>query len=335
MQFGLCLSAQYLPGDDPAARFREHIVQARDAQAGGFTSLWASHHYLASPFQMLQPLPVLARLAGEVPGMTIGTAILLIPLLNPIDIAEQVATLDIICEGRFVFGVGLGYRAVENEVFGVQKGQRVSRFTETLTLIKRLWTEEQVDVAGQHYTFQGLTLVTKPVQQPHPPIWIAANNDAAICRAARMGDTWLINPHATLATLRAQVDLFREQCRAIGRPFPAELPIMRELFIAEDRETALREAQPILEQKYRAYSTWGQAKALPPGEHFELPFDELLRDRFIIGDPEDCVRQIADYQQQLGVTHMLLRLQWPGMPRAQVFRAIHLLSREVLPHFRD
>jgi len=72
-----------------------------------------------------------------------------------------------------------------------------------------------------------------------------------------------------------------------------------------------------------------------PRRPVALPLDELLRDRFIIGDPEDCVRQIADYQQQLGVTHMLLRLQWPGMPRAQVFRAIHLLSQEVLPHFKD
>lgn len=334
MKFGLCISAQYMPSDAPVERVYEHLEQVRLARNYGFDSLWASHHYLASPFQMLQPIPLLARLAAEAREMTIGTSILLIPLLHPVDLAEQIATLDILCEGRFVWGVGLGYREIENRVFGVMKGQRVSRFVETLELVKRLWTEEQVDFAGIHYNFEKLTLLTKPVQQPHPPIWIAANTDEAVVRAAQIGDSWLLNPHATLPTLRSQMVLFRQQRAAARLPFPVELPMMRELFIAEDQAVALREARPYLEQKYRAYSAWGQDKVLPAGEQFTLPFDELVQDRFIIGDPASCVHQIEVYQQELGVNHMLLRLQWPGMSQATVLRSIELLGRYVIPHFK-
>jgi alkanesulfonate monooxygenase SsuD/methylene tetrahydromethanopterin reductase-like flavin-dependent oxidoreductase (luciferase family) len=334
MKFGLCISGQHLPGDSLAERFEEHIEQVEAAREGGFDSVWASHHYLADPFQMLQPLPVLARLAANAGNMTIGTAILLIPLLNPVDIAEQIATLDTICAGRFIFGVGLGYREIEDEVFGVVSGQRVPRFTETLELIKRLWTEESVDFRGNHFNFQGLKLVTKPVQKPHPPIWMAASSDKAIQRAAAMGDTWLISPHVSLSTLRSQVALFHQSRTLVGLPAADELPLMRELLISEDRTTALQEARPYLEQKYKTYVKWGQDKAMPTGEGFEMPFDDLVRDRFIVGTPADCVQQIARYRQQLGVTHMIFRLQWPGMEQAKVLRSIKLLSREVIPHFK-
>ncbi len=334
MKFGLLLTTQYLPGEPLTARFQEHLEQVRAARIGGFDSIWASHHYLPDPYQMFQPLPLLARLAAEAGQMTVGTAILLIPLLNPIDIAEQVATLDAICGGRFILGVGLGYRQIETELFGVPRGERVSRFMETLQLIKRLWSEEQVDFNGRHYQFQGLRLLTKPVQQPRPPLWIAANSDQAIRRAARLGDTWLINPHATLTRLESQVALFRQSRVQAALPLAQELPLIRELFIAEDRKTALQEARPYLEQKYKTYSRWGQDKAMP-GEDFNLSFEELIRDRFIIGDPADCIRQIERYRRRLGLTHLLLRMQWPGMEQPQVLRAIELLSKEVIPHFRQ
>ena len=184
------------------------------------------------------------------------------------DVAEQVATLDVITEGRFVFGVGLGYRDVENEAFGVAPKERVGRLVESLEVIQRLWSGEEVTHHGRFFHLTGARMMLRPVQRPHPPIWFAANNDAAVVRAARLGDAWVINPHAKLAVLERQMEVYRQALRDAGRPFPAELPIIKELYVAPDRRTALRECRPFLEAKYKAYASWGQDKALPEGDSF-------------------------------------------------------------------
>ena len=110
MRFGIGLSVQHLPDDPQAARFAEHVEQVRLARAVGFHSVWASQHYLSDPFTYFQPIPTLARVAADAGEMTLGTGILLLPLLQPVDVAEQLATLDVITGGRLIVGVGLGYR---------------------------------------------------------------------------------------------------------------------------------------------------------------------------------------------------------------------------------
>jgi alkanesulfonate monooxygenase SsuD/methylene tetrahydromethanopterin reductase-like flavin-dependent oxidoreductase (luciferase family) len=334
MQFGLIIAKQHPRGVSMVDRFREHIDQVRAARDAGFDLIVMGQHYLSTPFQELQTMPSLARLAAEAGSMRVGATVLLLPLLNPVDVAEQVATLDVICEGRFIFGAGLGYRDQEYEAFGVQGKERVARFVESLEVIRRLWTEEEVTHHGRFYHLTGARLVLKPVQRPHPPIWFAANNDAAVERSARLADAWVINPHAKLATLKPQMEVYRRALAAAGRPFPAELPIIKELYVAPDRRTALAECRPFLEAKYKAYGAWGQDKALPAGDHFDPEFDELVRDRFIIGDPDDAIRELRRHVDALGVTCFIFRVQWPGMDQAKVLRTIRLLADRVLPAFR-
>jgi alkanesulfonate monooxygenase SsuD/methylene tetrahydromethanopterin reductase-like flavin-dependent oxidoreductase (luciferase family) len=334
MKFGLSVPVQHPPDEPSAERIRELLEQVKLARDLGFDSISASQHYLAAPFRYFQPIPLLARIAAESGKMTLITNILLLPLYNPVDLAEQLATLDIICDGRLVCGVGLGYRDVEYTVFGVERASRGSRFEEALTLLTRLWTEDEVSFDGAHFQLDHARMTLKPVQQPRPPIWIAASSNAGIKRAARLGDAWTIAGHATLATLKQQVQRYREALQNLGKPFPEEFPLLKELYIAPDRHTALREAQPYLEAKYRAYSQWGQDRELPASETFAVPFETLVQDRFILGDPDDCVAQIQAHQEQLGITHMKFRVHWPGMPHALVMRTIRLLGEKVLPAFR-
>jgi alkanesulfonate monooxygenase SsuD/methylene tetrahydromethanopterin reductase-like flavin-dependent oxidoreductase (luciferase family) len=257
--------------------------------------------------------------------------VLLLPLLNPVDVAEQVATLDVICEGRFIFGVGLGYRDEEYEAFGVRREERVGRFVEGLQVIKRLWTEEEVTHHGRFFHLTRARMLLKPVQKPHPPLWFAANNNRAVERSARMADAWVINPHARLSILEHQMALYRKTLQEVGKPFPTELPMIKELYVAPDRKTALQECRPFLEAKYQAYAAWGQDKALPREDSFDLAFEELVQDRFIIGDPDDCARELRRYVQALGVNCFIFRIQWPGMEQAKVLRTIALLSAHVMP----
>lgn len=331
MKFGLIISKQHPPGISMVDRFREHIEQVRAARDAGFDLIVMGQHYLSTPFQEIQTLPSLARLAAEAGPMRLGATVLLLPLLNPVDVAEQVATLDVICEGRFIFGVGLGYREEEYEAFGVQGNERVSRFVESLAVIKRLWTEDEVTHHGRFFHITRARMLLKTVQKPHPPVWIAANNDAAVERSARLADAWVINPHAKLAILQRQMVLYRKALQEAGKPFPAELPIIKELCVAPDRRTAIQECRPFLEAKYKAYGVWGQDRALPQGERFDLAFDELAQDRFIIGAPDDCVRELTRYADALGVTCFILRIQWPGMEQAKVLRTIKLLAERVMP----
>ena len=334
MRFGLIIAKQHPPGVSMVERFREHVDQVRAARDAGFDIVVMGQHYLSTPFQEVQTMPALARLAAEAGTMRVGATVLLLPLLNPVDVAEQVATLDVITEGRFVFGAGLGYRDQEYEAFGVQAKERVPRLVESLEVIRRLWTEDEVTHHGRFYKLTGARLALRPVQKPYPPLWFAANNDAAVARSARMADAWVINPHAKLAILREQVAIYRKALADEGKPFPAELPIIKELYVAPDRRAALQECRPFLEAKYNAYASWGQDKALPRGDHFDLAFEELVRDRFVIGDPDDCVRELRRYVDELGVNTFIFRVQWPGMEQAKVLRTIRLLAERVMPAFR-
>src|SRR5216117_1697732 len=166
MKFGIGLSVQHLPEDSQAARFQEHVEQVRLARAVGFTSVWASQHYLSDPFTYFQPIPTLARVAADAPGMTLGTGCLLLPLHHPVEIAEQLATLDVITGGRFIFGVGLGYRDVENEAMGHDPKERVGRLVEGLEVIERLWNGEPVTYQGTHFRLRDVRISMRPLQRP-------------------------------------------------------------------------------------------------------------------------------------------------------------------------
>ena len=334
MRFGLSLPMQHPVGDDLTKRFAEMLEMVRLARQAGFHHVSASQHYLAAPFQYMQPLPVLARVAAEAGEMTLGTGIMLLALQQPVDVAESLATLDVICGGRLVFGVGLGYRDVEFDAFGIPRGRRLSRFLEAIEVVKRLWTEESVTFHGKEFHLDNVSLTMRPLQKPRPPIVVAASNDKMVQRVARIADAWTIAGHATLATLERQVALYRAALEAEGKPFPPpRFGLGKELYIARDMDTALREALPYLATKYQAYAQWGQDHVLPAGETFHLPIEQLRQDRFIVGDPAYCVEQIARHQERLGIQQMGFRLHWPGMPHQRVMQAIQLLGEHVLPHF--
>jgi alkanesulfonate monooxygenase SsuD/methylene tetrahydromethanopterin reductase-like flavin-dependent oxidoreductase (luciferase family) len=172
------------------------------------------------------------------------------------------------------------------------------------------------------------------LQRPRPPIWLAANADAGVKRAARLGDAWLMNPHTTLPTLERQLALFRDTRKALGKPPATDIPLIKECYVAPDAAAAVREARPYLGAKYEAYRQWEQDKALPAGETFAPDFDALARDRFLLGDPARVREEIARYRDTLGVTTIIVRVQWPGMEQGRVLRTIRHLGEDVFPRLR-
>ncbi|MDQ4019136.1 MAG: LLM class flavin-dependent oxidoreductase [Actinomycetota bacterium] len=325
MRYGLFVSAQHPADDDPGSRLAEHVEQVRLVREAGFHSIFAGQHFLPDPFQMLQPVPLLGRLAAEAGELRVGAGILLLPLLNPVEVAEEAATLDVLTGGRFVLGVGLGYRDVENAAFAVP-GDRVRVFREKLDVVRRLLEGEEVTASGEGYRLEGARLAPLPLQRPRPPIWMAANSDAAVRRAARLADTWFVNPHASVAEVERQLALFRAERGSE----PAELPMLREACVAPTDEEALAIARPYLAPKYEAYVEWGQSDVLPPTDTLRRGWDELRAGRFIVGSPETAAGQIRALAA-LGVSELVLRVQWPGLPQRDALRTLELLASDVIP----
>jgi alkanesulfonate monooxygenase SsuD/methylene tetrahydromethanopterin reductase-like flavin-dependent oxidoreductase (luciferase family) len=330
-EYGLVLRSQFPPGDDATARFTEQVEQVHHVRDAGFTSVWATQHYLAEEFQYLHPLAVLGRLIPETGDMRIGTAITLMALAHPVDLAEQLATLDILSGGRLTVGAGLGYRDLEFDAFGVPRDRRLRRFRENLDLVLRLWTDDEVSFDGDAGRLDGVRPVLRPVQRPHPPVWLAGHTDKALTRTAGMGLPWLAAAaHVDADYLRHQAAFFRAACAEQGRP-GTEVNVLQEIYVGASDEQAIEDVREALAAKYAAYRTWGQDQVLPESQTFDKAFDDLRRGRFVLGGPESCRRQLEELITTVGPSHVLLRPQWPGLPHERVMGSLRRLTGEVLP----
>jgi len=320
MKLGMFINTQFPEGEPVAARIPELVEQVQAARASGFTSLLFPHHYLTAPMQMLQITPLMAYLLPAAQGMTIGGNILLLPLLNPVHVAEEAATLDVLSGGNFVLGVGLGYRAPEFDSFGISLKERAPRFTESIQLMRRLWTEDRVTHAGRFYSVQDAGISLKPLQPNGPPVWVAGLVEAAVRRAARIGDAWLIANATTLGATEPLMRVYRETLQQLGRQV-TEFPIARECYVGASNKTAMEECRAALEYKYSSYAAWGMESPTAG-----MSFEQMAKDRFIIGDKVAVKEEIARWQEQLGVNHFIMRVQWPGLEQDKVLASIRRLG---------
>jgi len=316
---------------DLQLQWKNHLEQFRAARDAGFDIYCWGHHYLIDPFQHFQPLPVLARLAAEPGAMKLATSALLLPLLNPVDVAEQVATLDHICQGRLVLGLGLGYRPEECEAFGTRMSERATRNSEALELMIRLWTEEEVTHDGRYFHVTNARPTATTFQTPHPQIWLTGMSDRAIRRVGREGHILFVGPAQSYDTIRRQIDIYHQELAAGGHTIPEDMVVMREFFCAGSREEAFELARAGFRRKYEVYRQHGlQGSDAELTRKMTGDMDGLANDTFVIGSPDDCVRQLARYRE-LGFNKVCLRLFYPGMSQKDVLDHVELVGREVLP----
>ena len=323
---GLYIGTQFPPGIDVAVALKDMSEQVRLARQSGFSSLWVPHHYLTHPMQMLAPVPMLSYLLRDAEGMTIGTNILIMPLLHPVHVAEDAVTLDLLSGGRYVLGIGVGYRDAEFQTFNVPLKERAQRMNESIEIMRRLWIEDKITHNGKIFQINDLGIGLKPQRKGGPPIWLAAVVDAAVKRAAQLGDAWLITNFAHLSVLVPQMVVYRKLLAEARKEFPAEAPITRECYIGSTHGKALEECKAALQYKYGAYSSWGLDKQSKGAESFEQPFEEFVKDRFIIGDKAFVTDEIQRYRAVLGVNHFIMRVQWPGLEQARALKTISALG---------
>jgi alkanesulfonate monooxygenase SsuD/methylene tetrahydromethanopterin reductase-like flavin-dependent oxidoreductase (luciferase family) len=320
MKVGLFINTQFPEGTRVVDRIPEIVAQVRAARDAGFSSLWFPHHWLTFPMQMLQITPVMGYVAAHAQGMTIGPNILILPPQNPMHVAEESATLDVLTGGNYILGIGQGYREPEFGAFAIPLAERAPRFNEGIALMKRLWTEDRVTHKGRFYSVNDAGIGVKPIQHGGPPLYFAAQADVSVKRAARIGDAWLIVNSGGLSKTAPLMQTYRAALAEYGRT-PREYPITVECYVGERHATAHEECRGPLEYKYNAYAAWGLA-----GRKAETSFEDFAKDKFIIGDKVSVKEEISRYHELLGVDHFIMRCNWPGLPQEQTLATIKRLG---------
>lgn len=188
MKFTLLIGAEHCPTDSMVTRLTEHVEQVRLAREVGFDSIVIGSHLSYGTAAWFPPIETLMRLSAAADGMSLGTCMLVLPLYHPVEVAEQFALLDAACGGRAVMGVSPGWTQSEFDLVGLDFSKRIGRFTEAVSLIKRLYTENEVTFEGKHFRVNNATLALKPTQKPRPPMWLGGSVEAAVKRVASIAE---------------------------------------------------------------------------------------------------------------------------------------------------
>jgi probable F420-dependent oxidoreductase len=305
-------------------------VQA--AEALGFDAAWLSEHHFVEDGHLAGTLPMLSALAMRTTKIRLGTNLLLLPLHHPLHIAEDGATIDILSNGRFTLGVGVGYRRTEYRGFQIPLSQRGSRMEEALQILRLAWTGERFSFRGKHWQIEDIAVTPAPIQKPSPPIMVGGASDRAIKRAARLGDGLLADD-----TLAHQAPLYFETLRTIGKdPEQASVAFDLTVHLDNDRERAWKDAKDHLFYQERIYRDWRIEAADFPGAGDRPPLhsvEELPKHSYAIGDTDDCIAMIEYWLSQGRFTHFCY-WQLPGISHEKAMRSAELFAAKVIPHFR-
>ncbi len=313
------------------ADFSETLRECERAEEAGLDSVWLGEHH-NNPILHPAPLIGLAAIASRTSRIALGTGVLLLPLYHPMIVAEEGAMVDLISGGRLILGIGAGYAPEEFAAFGYSLKERGSRLEEGAALLSRLWTEAHVTHRGRHYQVHDATVTPRPVQHPRPPIWFGAWAEAAICRAARLGDAWFVGPSASLSEIEPCARMYQKACAENGKR-QGEVALFRYVFVAPSTEEAIRAAGgPFTEAFERMYFRWPHPVVKRP--QGPLTIERLAHERIILGDPKRCAAQIQHFRNSLNVKHLVCRFSVPGISREACKTSLDLFTREVLPVLR-
>jgi len=328
VQIGLLLS-DVPKSVSPAQQFNDVLRITEAAQRNGFTYIAIGQHFLYGELRWLQPVPLLARLSAHVdPHVKLVTQIVIVPAYHPVVLAEEIATLDVVTEGRLIFGAGIGYRPEEFGYLGIPFKERASRMDESLEIMRQLWTQDKVTYHGKHWQLDDVAPHIWPVQQPHPPIWIGAQKMPGVRRAGRLGDAYACPPEASLEEARERYDAVRQGFAARGKEFTPQ-PLRRNVLVADSREQALEEYARVAKGKYLSYASKGFD--MMDKKELEESFAETIAGHAVLGSPDEVIAQLTELITQLPVDPLLIRPQWPSMDADETIAAIDRFGRDVAP----
>jgi alkanesulfonate monooxygenase SsuD/methylene tetrahydromethanopterin reductase-like flavin-dependent oxidoreductase (luciferase family) len=317
--------------------YAEQLEQTGVAEQLGYDEIWLTEHHFAEDGYSPAILPIASAIAAITKRIRVGTYLVLLPLHNAVRVAEDAATIDIISNGRFDLGVGQGYAPGEFAVYGVDRKTRAGRLEEGIEVIRGAWTNDNFSFAGKHYNVKNVRLMPRPVQSPHPPLWIGAGAPKAIERAGRMGVNFMgiANPEAQ--------KIYDDALRKAGRnPKEFSAAQLHFTYVARTTDEAWAHSQDHLHYMITWYMRWltEANDYLGAGQPALLPEPAKLRDAqilfpLLVGSPDEVAAKLNHSFGKVRTTHLVLGMHLPGIAPERSRRSMELFAREVAPQLKQ
>ena len=348
-EFGVFHEFQRRPGQSEAEAFTTAFEQVDAAERWGLDAIWLAEIHMAPERSVCSvPMTIASAIASRTRNIKIGTGVQVLPLCQPLRLAEDAATVDHISHGRLIFGVGRSGFPRAYEAYGIPYGESPERFAEVLEVVKRAWTEETFSFAGKFYNYENVCIVPKPYHKPHPPIRIAANREDTFISAGRQGYAIFVGARrGTFDEVLPNVRIYREAWKAAGHSGNGAAYLRAPVYVGDTLEQALNDPQETLMNFYRYLGARLEESANRPGifdteRRIEgaqrlqsLTWEEVQRGRAIVGTPEMVADNLASLRDQLGLAGILAELNTGGLiAHERVMRSMQLLCEKVQPRLR-
>ena len=347
MHFGIFMEFGSRPGVLEGESFREGFRLVDAAEDWGLDGVWlAELHFNPARSVLSAPLVVASSIAARTRRLRIGMAVHVLPLNNPLRIAEEAATLDQISEGRFEFGVGRSGFARSYDLYGIPYGESRDRFREALNIILEAWKGEPFSYDGEFYRFEGATVSPRPWQQPHPPLRIAATTAETFPRLGREGRPIFVGLRGMdLPELRGCLKEYRQAWREAGHHGNGDVSLRIPVYAADSQDAALAEPQDSINAYFNRMGSLLRDSAARPGADTQrqsradrlasMSYDEMLKTKVAFGAGESLVDRFAELKEELNLDGLVAELNAGGLiPEAAVARSLRIITQQVMPAFK-
>ena len=348
MEFGMFHQFPALPGRPQKDAFEEAFAQIDAAERWGLDVMWlAELHFDPQRSVLSAPLSIASAVAARTSRIKIGVAVQVLPLCHPLRIAEEGATVDQISGGRLIFGVGRSGLPRTYEDYGVSYAESRDRFVEVLDIVEQAWSQPTVSYEGKYYTFKNITVAPKPLQEPLPPIRVAAASPDTYPAVGERGLPIFINArYGSFDEWLPAIREYRAAYAAAGHDGRGRVYLRVPTYVAEDEKRARVEPKESLMHFYREQAQRlrdsmsragtraieGRAERLKRIEN--LSYEEALNGQVLVGTPDKVTQRLRELQEELGIDGILAEINCGGLiPHDRVMTALRLLCEEVRPRF--
>ena len=342
MKFGMFMLTQSADGGPEALVYENSLNQARLADELGFNAAWLAEHHFSSYGYTPNPLMFAVRLASATQQIRIGTAVVVVPLYHPLRLAEEIAFADHLTGGRLEVGFGSGYQPYEFQRFGLHIEAKQQYFDEGIEIITKALTQEVFSHKGDLYTIPDSTLFPRPLQQPHPPFWIAAQRAESIAATVRRGFKCITGGStAPSGTVLSNWEAFRQAVDDSGAHWPQEFAIQSQVYVSETEEDARSQMDNALWHLRIANALRNNRQKVLHGVTIEEPLKEepdldVMYDEWLLfGTPDTVCRKLERLLTRTGITYLNGVFAIGRLPHEQVCHSINMFAKEVMPHFKD
>jgi probable F420-dependent oxidoreductase len=297
----------------------------------GFEDVWLSEHHFIEDAYSPALLPIAAAIAARTKTIRIGTSVILMPFYNPIRLAEDAATVDVISGGRFELGVGTGYKVEEFAAFAVPSKERGGRTNEGLEIVRRLWEGETLTFKGRYFEVNNAKLTPEPIQKPRPPLWVGGFTPPALRRAAKYGDGYI-----GVGISKDVYERYLAELEKLGKPTTNVRLAGGKFFLiaSNDPEKTWNEAADHVIYQVNEYAAWAQKAGMELFPHIRDRAHLRETGLLTVADPAGCIQIIRDCLAEAPLTNFYAWTLPPGLPTSWVQPHLELFANKVIPAFR-